>query len=178
MRPDAVSANAAATARAGWPAPSRRHSRKQRRVAWDSPSSERGGEWCIRQRVHRTTDISNNACCKQRGAANNGYFRQRMRQAAAASREGMTMLERRNFDAFLGTLGTAIHQQQAQVVALDQALEAARRQWQVKKQKLSSYETLEKRAAAAQQQREAKSEQRASDEFAARRARDRAAAAA
>lgn len=106
-----------------------------------------------------------------------GYRGEYENRLAAASREGMTMLERRNFDAFLGTLGTAIHQQQAQVVALDHALEAARRQWQVKKQKLSSYETLEKRAAAAQQQREAKSEQRASDEFAARRARDRAAAA-
>ncbi|MCY0385979.1 flagellar export protein FliJ [Robbsia sp. Bb-Pol-6] len=105
-----------------------------------------------------------------------GYRGEYENRLAAASREGMTMLERRNFDAFLGTLGTAIHQQQAQVVALDQALEGARRQWQVKKQKLSSYEALEKRAVDAQRQREAKSEQRASDEFAARRARDRAAA--
>ncbi len=105
-----------------------------------------------------------------------GYRCEYETRLAQAARDGMTMLERRNYQAFLGTLGTAIDQQQAQVVSLDHALEAARRKWQLKKQELSSYEALELRAIDARRRREAQREQRASDEFAARRARERSTA--
>jgi flagellar FliJ protein len=102
-----------------------------------------------------------------------GYREEYESKLAEVARAGMTMLERRNYDAFLGTLGTAIDQQQAQVTSLDKALEAARSQWQLKKQKLASFETLEKRAMDAEKKRVERTEQRASDEFAARRARER-----
>jgi len=101
-----------------------------------------------------------------------GYRDEYESKLGEAARAGMTMLERRNFDAFLGTLGTAINQQQAQVTSLDQALEAARTQWQLKKQKLASFEMLEKRAMEAEKKRVERTEQRATDEFAARRARE------
>ncbi|KKB64206.1 hypothetical protein WM40_06825 [Robbsia andropogonis] len=101
-----------------------------------------------------------------------GYRVEYEQQLAQAARDGMTMGQRRNYQAFLGTLGTAIDQQQTQVEMLDRKIEVARLLWQQKKQKLSSFETLETRARQAQEQRTARYEQRMTDEFAARRARE------
>ncbi|WP_429499547.1 flagellar export protein FliJ [Robbsia andropogonis] len=101
-----------------------------------------------------------------------GYRVEYEQQLAQAARDGMTMGQRRNYQAFLGTLGTAIDLQQTQVEMLDRKIEVARLLWQQKKQKLSSFETLETRARQAQEQRTARYEQRMTDEFAARRARE------
>lgn len=101
-----------------------------------------------------------------------GYRAEYEQQLAQAAREGMTMGQRRNYQAFLGTLGTAIDQQQVQVEMLDRKIAVARMQWEQKKQKLNSFETLETRARQVQEQRTAKYEQRMTDEFAARRARE------
>jgi len=108
-----------------------------------------------------------------KGTHLDGYRCEYESKLASAVREGMTMLERRNFDAFLGTLGTAIDQQHAQVASLDTTIEAARQLWQVKKRKLSSFETLDKRAKQVQAAQDSRRDQLQTDEFASRRARER-----
>src|SRR5579862_7696851 len=60
----------------------------------------------------------------------------------ASAQEGTTAQTLRNFQAFVDTLDSAINQQRVLLVGANQRLEAAKPEWQQRKQKLGSYEVL------------------------------------
>src|SRR5260370_7410516 len=66
----------------------------------------------------------------------------------ASAQEGTTAQTLRNFQAFVDTLDSAINQQRALLVTANQRLEAAKPEWQQRKQKLGSYEVLAARGEA------------------------------
>src|SRR5471032_119935 len=91
----------------------------------------------------------------------------------ASAQEGTTAQTLRNFQAFVDTLDSAINQQRVLLVGANQRLEAAKPEWQQRKQKLGSYEVLAARGEAALAKQEAR-EQRDSDEHASKILRMRA----
>jgi flagellar protein FliJ len=92
----------------------------------------------------------------------------------ASAQEGTTAQTLRNFQAFVDTLDSAINQQRVLLVGANQRLEAAKPEWQQRKQKLGSYEVLAARGEAVLAKHEARSEQRDSDEHASKMLRMRA----
>ena len=92
----------------------------------------------------------------------------------ASAQEGTTAQTLRNFQAFVDTLDSAINQQRVLLVGANQRLEAAKPEWQQRKQKLGSYEVLAARGEAVLAKQEARSEQRDSDEHASKMLRMRA----
>jgi len=92
----------------------------------------------------------------------------------ASAQEGTTAQTLRNFQAFVDTLDSAINQQRALLVTANQRLEAAKPEWQQRKQKLGSYEVLAARGEAVKAKQKARIEQRDSDEHASKILRMRA----
>jgi flagellar FliJ protein len=92
----------------------------------------------------------------------------------ASAQEGTTAQTLRNFQAFVDTLDSAINQQRKLLVGANHRLEAAKPEWQQRKQKLGSYEVLAARGEAVLAKQEARSEQRDSDEHASKMLRMRA----
>ena len=92
----------------------------------------------------------------------------------ASAQEGTTAQTLRNFQAFVDTLDSAINQQRSLLVGANARLEAAKPEWQQKKQKLGSYQVLATRADAVQAKQDARIEQRDSDEHSAKVLRMRA----
>jgi len=92
----------------------------------------------------------------------------------ASAQQGTTAQTLRNFQAFVDTLDSAINQQRALLVTANQRLEAAKPEWQQRKQKLGSYEVLAARGEAVKAKQEARIEQRDSDEHASKILRMRA----
>jgi flagellar protein FliJ len=92
----------------------------------------------------------------------------------ASAQEGTTAQTLRNFQAFVDTLDSAINQQRVLLVGANQRLEAAKPEWQQRKQKLGSYEVLAARGEAVLAKQEARLEQRDSDEHASKMLRMRA----
>src|ERR1700709_1439542 len=92
----------------------------------------------------------------------------------ASAQEGTTAQTLRNFQAFVDTLDSAINQQRTLLVGANAPLEAAKPEWQQKKQKLGSYQVLATRADAVQAKQDARIEQRDSDENSAKGLRMRA----
>src|ERR1700710_943510 len=86
----------------------------------------------------------------------------------ASAQVGTTAQTLRNFQAFVDTLDAAINQQRGLVNAANQRLEAAKPEWQMRKQKLGSYEVLAARGEATKAKQEARVEQRESDEHSAK----------
>jgi flagellar protein FliJ len=92
----------------------------------------------------------------------------------ASAQEGTTAQTLRNFQAFVDTLDSAINQQRGLLAAATQRLEAAKPEWQQRKQKLGSYQVLAARGEAVQAKQDARTEQRDSDEHSAKILRMRA----
>ena len=92
----------------------------------------------------------------------------------ASAQEGTTAQTLRNFQAFVDTLDSAINQQRKLLVGANQRLEAAKPEWQQRKQKLGSYEVLAARGDAVRAKQESRIEQRDSDEHASNMLRMRA----
>ena len=92
----------------------------------------------------------------------------------ASAQEGTTAQTLRNFQAFVDTLDSAINQQRKLLVGANQRLEAAKPEWQQRKQKLGSYEVLAARGDAVRAKQESRVEQRDSDEHASKMLRMRA----
>ncbi|SAL28321.1 flagellar fliJ protein [Caballeronia udeis] len=92
----------------------------------------------------------------------------------ASAQEGTTAQTLRNFQAFVDTLDSAISQQRVLLAGANQRLEAAKPEWQQRKQKLGSYEVLAARGELVKAKQEARIEQRDSDEHASKMLRMRA----
>jgi flagellar FliJ protein len=92
----------------------------------------------------------------------------------ASAQEGTTAQTLRNFQAFVDTLDSAINQQRKLLAGANQRLEAAKPEWQQRKQKLGSYEVLAARGEAVKAQQDARIEQRDSDEHSSKMLRMRA----
>ena len=92
----------------------------------------------------------------------------------ASAQEGTTAQTLRNFQAFVDTLDSAISQQRVLLVGANQRLEAAKPEWQQRKQKLGSYEVLAARGELVKAKQESRVEQRDSDEHASKMLRMRA----
>jgi flagellar FliJ protein len=92
----------------------------------------------------------------------------------ASAQIGTTAQTLRNFQAFVDTLDAAINQQRGLVNAATNRLEAAKPEWQQRKQKLGSYQVLAARGEAVKAKQEARVEQRESDEHSAKMLRMRA----
>ncbi|CAN7306646.1 flagellar export protein FliJ [Caballeronia sp. LjRoot29] len=92
----------------------------------------------------------------------------------ASAQEGTTAQTLRNFQAFVDTLDSAINQQRKLLVGANQRLEAAKPEWQQRKQKLGSYEVLAARGESVKAKQESRIEQRDSDEHASKMLRMRA----
>src|SRR3984957_4219212 len=86
----------------------------------------------------------------------------------ASAQIGTTAQTLRNFQAFVDTLDAAINQQRGLVNAANNRLEAAKPEWQQRKQKLGSYQVLAARGEAVKAKQEARVEQRESDEHSAK----------
>jgi flagellar FliJ protein len=91
-----------------------------------------------------------------------------------SAQSGMPAGNWRNFQAFIDTLDAAIEQQRRLLATATARVEAAKPEWQQQKRKLGSYEILQARGEAAQALKDARSEQRESDEHAAKALRMRA----
>ena len=91
----------------------------------------------------------------------------------ASAQEGTTAQTLRNFQAFVDTLDSAINQQRALLVSTTQRLEAAKPEWQQRKQKLGSYQVLAARGEAVRAKQDARIEQRDSDEHSSKMLRMR-----
>ncbi|TCS39182.1 flagellar FliJ protein [Paucimonas lemoignei] len=83
---------------------------------------------------------------------------------------GISAVEYRNFQVFIGKLDTAIASQQAVVQNAKNRIENERRKWQECEKKRMSYDTLATRAESARQLKENKREQKQMDEYASRSA--------
>jgi flagellar protein FliJ len=92
----------------------------------------------------------------------------------ASAQEGTTAQTLRNFQAFVDTLDSAISQQRVLLAGANQRLEAAKPEWQQRKQKLGSYEVLAARGELVKAKQDARIEQRDSDEHASKMLRMRA----
>lgn len=95
-------------------------------------------------------------------------YRARMQVIAA---EGMTSSRWQDFSRFLDSLDHAIRQQTAALDKAEADLLAGRANWQQQKRRQNSFDTLITRAEVREQQIATRREQRATDEYAARIAR-------
>jgi flagellar FliJ protein len=93
----------------------------------------------------------------------------------ASAQQGMNAANWCNFQAFIETLDAAIHKQRQLLTQADARLDAARSEWQAKRQKLGSFEVIHARQRAQHVKRVARIEQRDADEHAAKMLRMRAA---
>ena len=95
-------------------------------------------------------------------------YRTRMQAIAA---EGMTSGRWQDFSRFLDSLDHAIRQQTSALAKAEADLLAGRANWQQEKRRQNSFDTLITRAEVREQQVSARREQRSTDEYAARMAR-------
>jgi len=95
------------------------------------------------------------------------------KRLANDSQIGMEASHWRNFQQFIDTLDVAMGQQRSAIEATDVRLTASKLDWQSRKQKLNSFETLQNRAQQREDVRVSRAEQRESDEFAAKSVRSR-----
>ncbi|MGO4280337.1 flagellar FliJ protein [Cupriavidus sp. OV038] len=95
-------------------------------------------------------------------------YRTRMQAIAA---EGMTSGRWQDFSRFLDSLDHAIRQQTSALAKAEADLLAGRANWQQQKRRQNSFDTLITRAEVREQQVSARREQRSTDEYAARMAR-------
>ena len=93
-------------------------------------------------------------------------YRARLEEAI---RRGVDATQLRNFQGFLGKLDEAVKQQQAEREHWAVTVDAARQNWQQEQQQNLSYSTIEKRRRQLEALHQARTEQKSTDEIAARR---------
>jgi flagellar FliJ protein len=98
------------------------------------------------------------------------YRREYHERLTGSGRGGMDIQMLRDFHIFLGKLEQAIKQQTKEVEQQHTYWQVAHKNWLELRQKVKSYEVLEKRHIAAEIQRQERKDQRQSDEFAGRKA--------
>lgn len=98
------------------------------------------------------------------------YRREYHEQLTGNSRGGMDIHRLRDFHVFLGKLELAIRQQTREVEQQHSYWQVAHRNWLELRQKVKSYEVLEKRHIEAEIRSQDRKDQRQSDEFAGRKA--------
>lgn len=86
-----------------------------------------------------------------------------------ASQLGLTPSQWQNYQDFLGRLDDAIESQQGNVRQQAESTNQGRNAWQEKRKTLKAFDTLSERHQARETARELKQDQKAQDEFAARR---------
>ncbi|MCB1941487.1 MAG: flagellar export protein FliJ [Candidatus Accumulibacter sp.] len=96
-------------------------------------------------------------------------YRERFRQAA---QNGLRQSEWRNYHEFLNRLDEAITQQVATVTRQATYTAAGQERWQHQRTRLQAFDALHERHRASEARRELRQEQKAQDEFAARRTDD------
>jgi flagellar FliJ protein len=90
------------------------------------------------------------------------------RRFVAAAQAGLSPREWQNYQGFLGRLDEAVAQQQAQLEASRNRTQEGQKQWVEERNKVRAFDALADRHQAGLARREAKTEQRASDEHAAK----------
>lgn len=90
-----------------------------------------------------------------------------------AARNGMSPEAWRNYASFLGRIDEAVAIQAAAVERSRRLTIAGQDAWREQRNKVKAFDTLQKRFDAGEARKAAKQEQRASDEYAAKRHRDR-----
>ncbi|OZI22357.1 flagellar export protein FliJ [Bordetella genomosp. 7] len=98
------------------------------------------------------------------------YRQDYLQRLQAAMQSGMSAADCHNYQRFIGTLDDAISQQGAVLRQADAQLAQGKLHWQQQQRRLNSFDALAQRERRAHALRETRREQRASDEFAARRA--------
>ena len=93
-----------------------------------------------------------------------GEYAERFREA---SKNGLSQLEWRNFQQFLGRIDEAIELQRGIVATQIRNTAAGQLQWQKQRRKLKAFDTLSTRHFASENARELKRDQKLHDEFAA-----------
>jgi flagellar FliJ protein len=97
-----------------------------------------------------------------------GYRDEYAERFREASQNGLTQLEWRNFQQFLGRIDEAIEIQRGTVAVQVQNTTAGQVQWQKQRRKLKAFDTLSNRHFTSENAREMKRDQKLQDEFAAR----------
>ncbi len=90
-----------------------------------------------------------------------------------AARNGLSPEAWRNYAGFLGRIDEAVAVQAAAVERSRRLTVAGQETWTEQRNKVKAFDTLQKRFEAGEARKAAKQEQRASDEYAAKRYRDR-----
>ena len=89
-----------------------------------------------------------------------------------AAQKGLTRREWQNYHEFLNRIDDAIESQRKAVTQQEQNTVAGQQNWQEQRKKLKAFDTLSNRHYASENARELKQDQKAQDEFAARRKED------
>lgn len=89
-----------------------------------------------------------------------------------AAQDGLTQSQWRNYQGFLDRIDEAIAAQKQAVALQEQRTASGQMHWQQQRIKLKAFDTLSARHFAAENARENKRDQKAQDEFAARRKKD------
>jgi flagellar FliJ protein len=97
-----------------------------------------------------------------------GYRDEYAERFREASQNGLTQLEWRNFQQFLGRIDEAIELQRGIVATQIRNTAAGQVQWQKQRRKLKAFDTLSIRHFTSENARELKRDQKLQDEFAAR----------
>jgi flagellar FliJ protein len=102
-----------------------------------------------------------------------GYRREYRERLSDHSRLGMEIQMLRDFQSFLGKLERAIDHQTKEVELQHVRWQEAQLSWLELRQKVKSYEVLEKRHQEAERQRQERRDQRQSDELTGRKAAEK-----
>lgn len=89
-----------------------------------------------------------------------------------AAQDGLTQSQWHNYQGFLDRIDEAIAAQKQAVVLQEQRTATGQAHWQQQRIKLKAFDTLSARHFASENAREIKRDQKAQDEFAARRKKD------
>lgn len=96
-------------------------------------------------------------------------YAERFRRAA---QNGLTQSQWRNYQGFLNRIDEAVGAQKQAVAQQEQRTASGQTRWQQQRIKLKAFDTLSERHQASEDARENKRDQKAQDEFAARRKED------
>ncbi len=99
-----------------------------------------------------------------------GYRDEYASRFQSSQATGLTAMEYRNFQVFIGKLDTAIAGQQSIVQNAKHRIDNERKSWQECEKKRMSYDTLASRAETARLHKENRRDQKQMDEYAARSA--------
>jgi flagellar FliJ protein len=98
-----------------------------------------------------------------------GYRDEYAGRFRAVAQNGLSQLEWRNFQHFIGRIDEAIEQQRETVARKERNTATGQLQWKEQRKKLKAFDTLSARHFASENARETKRDQKLQDEFAARK---------